>query len=475
MILEIIVALSLGQGVSNVGPSSTESATSGPISVTVSGDTLQATLNQIPKYIRHQVTVNLGAANYTGATISGFYIDPNGGSLEIKGAALTAVTPTTGSATGTATAGSAGANQGLTAGTLTDSGATWTSADSAMLGQFIVITGGTGSGQTRTIAKNTGTVITIAGTWATAPDNTSVYVIQKAASIINASAAMPSTIYSDVSTTAINSGLNIIDNVSNGNQNANFYISNLAINLGASTFAVYERQPAGYVEFKNITVKPTAGTNIQIQVMAGGFLGNNLAINGATATGATALTNANVLLVVTAEIPTGVPFANVGFLNSQIINFSTGTGLNMGANATTLWFGGYIYNTKNAVSSSTGTGNHNFLGLLVDCNSISSSIGASVGSFQIQRWNNDDVSNCTTGYSLSAMSNVILGSVVSGTGNTTAVSASGGASMQLGSSVTLTGTTEITLDSSNNFTIATMRAGTPKSVSIAGVGTKVFQ
>lgn len=68
---------------------------------------------------------------------------------------------------GTATAG--GAN------TLTDAGAGWTV--DAFVGCLVRITGGTGAGQTRTIASNTPTVLTTTTNWSTNPDATSLYEI----------------------------------------------------------------------------------------------------------------------------------------------------------------------------------------------------------------------------------------------------------------------------------------------------------
>jgi hypothetical protein len=71
-------------------------------------------------------------------------------------------------ATGTATAGAST--------TLTNSAKSWTTNQWA--NYQIRITGGTGAGQIRTIASNTGTVITVGTAWATNPDATSTYSIE---------------------------------------------------------------------------------------------------------------------------------------------------------------------------------------------------------------------------------------------------------------------------------------------------------
>lgn len=68
---------------------------------------------------------------------------------------------------GTATAGAAS--------TLTDSSKSWTT--NIWTGYQIRIVAGTGAGQTRTVASNTSTVITVSSSWGTNPDTTSQYQI----------------------------------------------------------------------------------------------------------------------------------------------------------------------------------------------------------------------------------------------------------------------------------------------------------
>ena len=71
-------------------------------------------------------------------------------------------------ASGTATAGAAS--------TLTNSAKTWTT--NQWTNFQVRITGGTGKGQIRTIASNTGTVLTVSAAWTTNPDATSTYAIE---------------------------------------------------------------------------------------------------------------------------------------------------------------------------------------------------------------------------------------------------------------------------------------------------------
>jgi hypothetical protein len=69
---------------------------------------------------------------------------------------------------GTATAGGAT--------TLTDSSQTWTT--NALTGYEVEIVEGTGAGQIRTIASNTGTVLTVTDSWSTNPASGSKYAVR---------------------------------------------------------------------------------------------------------------------------------------------------------------------------------------------------------------------------------------------------------------------------------------------------------
>lgn len=104
---------------------------------------------------------------------------------------------------GTATSGAAGS--------LTDSAQSWPT--NQYKNSDVIITSGTGSGQRRRIASNTGTALTLAGAvtgnantgnWSVNPDNTSVYQIQPSGDFLYyASAGATATVWSlDVSSTA---------------------------------------------------------------------------------------------------------------------------------------------------------------------------------------------------------------------------------------------------------------------------------
>ena len=72
--------------------------------------------------------------------------------------------------------------------TLTRTGSTWYTGGVGLGGYTVTITGGTGSGQSRTITSNTSTVLTVP-TWDVTPDATSTFVITASVDIYKSPAA----------------------------------------------------------------------------------------------------------------------------------------------------------------------------------------------------------------------------------------------------------------------------------------------
>lgn len=135
----------------------------------VSGDyqsepfaTIQAAIDALPPVCPDIVNIYVAAGNYAGFQARGV----NAYSIAVRGTQAQ-VTPTTGSATGTATSG--------TAKSLTLTGATWTADD--FQGKFVEITAGTGAGQWFIIATNTADTLHFAASMNPAPDATSVFRI----------------------------------------------------------------------------------------------------------------------------------------------------------------------------------------------------------------------------------------------------------------------------------------------------------
>jgi len=133
--------------------------------------TIQAAIDAVPQMIRHNVNIYVAAGSYAGFDIKGY--NAGQGSLVVNGA-QTQVTPTTGSASGTASSG--------TAKTLTLTSAGWTVDD--FVGKFCKITSGTGAGQHFIIAENTADTLLFVGRMSPAPDATSVFEITEPSVIL---------------------------------------------------------------------------------------------------------------------------------------------------------------------------------------------------------------------------------------------------------------------------------------------------
>lgn len=385
--------------------------------------TLQGAIKKIPKYLRHQATVSVAAGSYAGATISGFVMDQslqNGLAGILIDGALANVTPTTGSATGTATAGSAGS--GITFGTLTDSGATWTVNDSALVGKFVVITGGTGSGQVKVIVSNTATALTIAGTW-TAPTGTSTYALQSPS--VNITSGAPAVV-NPLATSVPAAGVQVFDNVANVGRIAfrNVSFSPGGAIVGASVFN------SGIVDFVQATFVTTNALGLNIQPYT--------AIN---------LTTCSV--VSTSGTGIGLATSTVSFTNS-LLQQTTGTSiLNTGDGLVTL----SGVQLKGAVGITSQTGSSASIGnVRCDCASQATSaclvsgptpsvaLGAAGGGNRMNSTflsQNVDVTNCTYAMFASGTSSINAAGavVVSGNALTYSANALWGASISASTSV----------------------------------------
>jgi hypothetical protein len=140
--------------------------------------TLAATVSRVKQHVIKNYVAGDSYATVVANSVGSFDLVP--GDLVQSGAA-NAPRVTTVAAKATAlTASSSQYDQGTaTAGaasTLTDTAKAWTV--NAFANKSVVITGGTGVGQSRTIASNTATVLTTSTAWTTNPDATSTYAIR---------------------------------------------------------------------------------------------------------------------------------------------------------------------------------------------------------------------------------------------------------------------------------------------------------
>lgn len=432
--------------------------------------TIQGAIDKIPKYVKHPVTVTVGSGNFAGATITGFNVqwpaDPAVGSYILLQGTWANVSPATGTATGTATAGSAGSV--VTFGTLTDSGQTWTTDN--LKGKFVRIATGTGANQRKVIASNTATAITIVGTW-TAPASGSTYVIEEPATVCNAPKDTGATL-SGMVMTANSAGngqcFGIWGNAGWGGD----VISLRALKLSQTTaVGVYIRGANAQVGLRWIHGTHT-GTGVANAVLfaRGGYgsvIESYFSFSATNSTNVISTTDvgASVISVsgVKSEGGTGcVSLGSAGTVLSYTNSECSGTG-NRGVNfaasglATLQMSGVRIHDVP------TGIGN----GLA----------GAFVHMPHSLQITSADISTTTTAIDLSVGAFAFCNlQAVTGTGNTTGLKIARGNRCVVGSGVTLTGTTEISLDGTST-TLAALRAASPKALpSPASLyGTAIFE
>lgn len=430
--------------------------------------TIQGAYNKVPRHVRHAVNITAAAGSYAGAIVSGFTCDPgavNGGVYINLAGTLANAVPATGTATGTASAGTAGS--GIAFGTLTDGTQTWTVNN--LRGMLIEITAGTGAGQIKAITSNTATVITIAGTW-TAPTGTSTYALRDSATVITSAVTVATTATGSAGLAA---GLVVMDDTCHSTGSISFEKIRFAV-AGATRAILYEA-PA-----TNFTVRRSqfiAGGAQTLVVMNGGsaqftenaFLGGAAAplISASSGLGNTAYLG---VLSLTGNWMQGGSGNSVGV-------FNTGTGLNANGN--------HLFNFTGASStgiqaSSTSVGQQNVLNTIIDCNTGGTGIGTPTAAASSSPSNISfllstvSVSNCTTGLRFHFPTMAASASTVTGTGNTTAIDASMGAVIRINSATTITGGTEISVDGTA-FTLAALRALVPKAIKDASYGSGVFE
>lgn len=430
--------------------------------------TVPGAIAKVPKLLRHVTTIQLAAGSYAGAIVSGFTCDSgansSGGSLMIQGT-LANVTPSTGTATGTATGGSAGSTN--TFGTLIDAGQTWTINN--LQGKFIVITGGTGSGQIRPISTNTATTITIAGTW-TAPTGTSTYAVQDSASIITSTVQVPAT---GTNAAGAAAGLYVASNVCGANTGG------IAINRMKLAIAGNVRGIISVGNAMSFVVNQTSFVGANSSATLFRPLNNSGAFSDITFTG-----TYNIGMDMTTG-GTDDGYSNMACTRCVFIGGGTAHARIAGLSSMT---SGYFFGAGGVsiIASTSQSPFTQVLNSIVDCNNnvTVNGIGFSTGtganpvytpiSAQSMIVNTTSISNCQFGVLAVGRQTVSL-SAVSGTANQAALGLFRGATFALNGSglVTITGTNEISVDSTF-YTLAALRAATPKLISSA-YGTSIWE
>lgn len=443
--------------------------------------TIQAAINTLPKTLLHRVTINVGVGNFMGAVIDGFdtriptNVATDYSGLEIRGTLVNA-TLSQGNVSGTISAYTA-ASAGAPA-VITDAAQNW--AVNELKGKLITLTSGTGFPGTETtppilvVVSNTATTATVVGpTTATG----AAYIVQDFGTNIN-NAVSPA-----ASTGSIP-----------GQQ-----LAKSGIFIGSSN-------KGGFIGLSRLKV--TAGTNVPqairgmsssgVRMVACRFVGNNsegvtgilnmasVAPLGGSDMGQLVVSQCSVL------VPNNCSGVILGSspLQHQVINsFIEGgsptfaTGLALSGELKAALQNSYLMGLVNGIQFSRGmTGGVLVIATTINGNNVAGSIGINCpnttttlalpgASFNLT---NTIITNCA-GAAIQLQTPGSIGWYISGsgTGNAVGYNLSHGASMRVGSGVTLTGTTEVNIDGSSS-TLAIMRGTNPKLLSTS-FGTKLYE
>lgn len=443
--------------------------------------TIQGAANKIPKRIAHNVLLKVGAGNFAGARLSGFdFITRSGAkrNLFIQGALVNFV-PSSGDTvvSGTATAGTAGSNNVY--GTLTDAARTW--AVNGLRGRLLEITGGTPAsliGTKRIVELNTGSVITIAGSWPTAPTAATQYAVRDWATNCTTSVAaatgysyalntISASNFGDPMTVAsgqlVNRCIVIEPSTASGSPGGTIGVDGMRFT--GSNDGVVCSSWSGDCTVLNSRFDGQTLTNAGTRVIANFFGSNTMIAHNyfefVGGTGGAFQTNAATvgsLLIAAGNIAVNGQVFVVHDGPFQIRDNST-VGQTQAAISVAAPFDGNVFNHHH---DCTG------LGLFFRSNNNFSS--RAVGGASI---NTSEVNNCPTAFVFGARY-VFSALGVIGSGNTTGASLTEGAGFRINSSYTMSSTTDILLEGTP-YTLVALRALVPKSILGLTYGTLVYE
>lgn len=444
--------------------------------------TIRGALNKVPLRIAHAVTITVAAGTFVGAIASGFTVespDPDGASYLLVQGTMIAATVATGTASGTATSGTA--VSGATLATLTDTSQAWTVDD--LKGTMVYLSAGTGSGETKKfiIVSNTATAITVAGVMAAASGTTYSILDWGTTLTPHEETRRP---YSAIQ--SYPAGFTVAG-VSSGHgwgglvvvaQFKFTYATSAHVEGAYAAIQFQGESTRAEARWNNFSNTGTSITQLNVNMGAGGIATGNY-FNGASA-------SSGAVLLSMGEGST----ANSSNGMHVVANFFTGLGTQVGGSSPSVRA---TNNVHRAVSTSAygyngaGTAGYGHLPqLIVQSANIDCESAGGAGVFALEPSNagagsvifnaalgNSSISNCANAVNLATINSTAVLHTVSGTGNTNAILVKKGAAVRLTADSTLTGTTEITMESTTS-TIAAMRAASPKLVTNT-YGTIVYE
>lgn len=382
----------------------------------------KAAVTKIPKQLRHQATVSMDAGVYEAFIVTGFEYDygaqgQNGGLL-FDGVRVTS-TLASGPATGTATSGTAGS--GTTFGTLTMTGAGWTTND--LTGRFVTTASPTNA--QFVVSSNTSDTITVVGTWS-APTGSTTFTIEDSATewTGNILAVIPAT-----ATQAAITGRSMIFVSGNNLDWSNSAITFRNMRFTNDAGVAMEFTDRSGIQLVNVQVMNTGGLNAAMFVGNARTGGGNLTIsksylsppnntNGTIAPTSGSLTIQNSLIRANAgsnpalNLNNGVGTAQFGFISNSEFRG------NSSAVAAGAHFNGFQTFSNLRISCTAAGG----VGLRLGSNTTTSMVGGS----SLDGIGPIDFSGCSTAVQIRGMNVINFSGALTGSALSTGVEVIGG-------------------------------------------------
>lgn len=426
--------------------------------------TVQGAFDKIPHIVRHSVTVNLSAGTHAGGAIlankvieySAAAAVPSPG-ITIKGELIAATKD--GLMSGTVTSATASTLATNTWATLTVTGAGWTT--NQLRGMLLRVTTGA-TVQIAAVSDNTATVITTGTDWTVTPTGSSTFEILDWATTISGGASSPvTTISTSVSATNHYSLMFIGNKAATGT--GGFLVEQLKFGaLTVASGASIELRDSRTVHVRYARFEPGGSTRNAIRSL----FSSSVSVQASSAfvaagSGLRAFySGENGGELQRMSVSTSVVENMVGVIAASVvgsINSLRVVGVPTSQPAISIGYAAdlSIFKTR------------------LDCNSTGSAILTSGNATSVSQRPNVSVKywgfhadNCPTVFDYAGGKHYfnVSGSVasVTGTGNTTVFSLYDGAYVLINSSVSITGTTEVSVDGTT-MTLAALRALTNKA------------
>lgn len=418
----------------------------------------QAALDSLPKDILHLVTILCAAGNYNGYICQGFRI---GGAVAGAQAGLNfqgtyeIATPPTGTGSGTLTSSVTGVSATGTFTVLNDTTQSWTT--DSLKGMLFHVISGTSIGNYFPIVSNTATSITVATT--AAIGTTSTYTIENSLSVITTSIRAPTTIPASTAQAVTQGSLGGSHFINNTSSRGNVAIRvegfKYAIVTASTTFGLNAQGPSSMTVTRCQFMTGVVAALVNVNG-PGSFTLQGCYVNSTTSGTSVNIGNDLYFASITSCFIAG-PGTNIllalGGAGQVFLSNSMLEGGAFGINITAPT-AAFMSVAASRLSGSASQG--------IRCRSSGGAISGN--SIQLTGVNISNVSGSTAFEIIGPHNAFVTG--LFGSNNGIGIYLINGARAQIDATSTITGTVELTVDTTNT-TLAAMRAAPSKAISSA--------